>query len=91
MPAARHCRHCLGDCPGDCLIGISGRCIGGLERPSVRDRFARQQVLTRKWWHRVFSGIGYADRGRPATSRARPGLAAGPAGTRHAGPRRAAP
>jgi len=29
MPVARHCRHCLGDCPGDCLLGESGRCIHG--------------------------------------------------------------
>jgi hypothetical protein len=29
MPERRHCRHCLGGCPGDCLIGDSGRCSHG--------------------------------------------------------------
>ena len=28
MPGARHCRHCLGDCPGNCLLpGGGGLCI----------------------------------------------------------------
>jgi hypothetical protein len=28
MPAARHCRHCYGDCPGTCLLpGTGGLCI----------------------------------------------------------------
>jgi len=27
MPEYRHCRHCLGGCPGDCLIGDSGRSV----------------------------------------------------------------
>ena len=57
MPAARHCRHCLGDCPGDCLDGDSGWCIHGWndERPR---QFSWQLLLTRKWWHRFFWGVG---------------------------------
>jgi len=57
MPAARHCRHCLGDCPGDCLIGDSGQCIHGWSTTRPR-QFGWQRLLTRQWWHRVFSGIG---------------------------------
>ena len=55
MPEIRHCRHCWGDCSGDCLVGASGRCIHGWnERPP---RLLTWQVLrTRRWWHRVFWG-----------------------------------
>jgi hypothetical protein len=56
MPAARHCRHCLGDCPGDCLIGESGQCIHGWNAKRPR-RFSWQQLMNRNWWHRVFRGI----------------------------------
>ena len=57
MPEARHCRHCLGDCPGDCLFGDSGLCIHGWnERPPRQ--FSWQMVLTRTWWHRFFRGVG---------------------------------
>lgn len=53
---ARHCRHCLGDCPGDCLMGESGRCIHGWhEKPP--SRFQWQWLLTRKWWRRLFWGV----------------------------------
>jgi hypothetical protein len=62
MPTARHyrrrhCRHCLGNCPGDCLDGDSGWCIHGWndERPR---QFSWQLLLTCKWWHRFFWGIG---------------------------------
>ena len=57
MPEARHCRHCLGDCPGDCLFGDSGQCIHGWNERRPR-QFSWQMVLTRKWWHRIFWGIG---------------------------------
>ena len=57
MPERRHCRHCLGDCPGDCLIGDSGRCIHGWNHKHSR-QFSLQLVLTRKWWHRLFRCIG---------------------------------
>lgn len=50
----RHCRHCLGDCPGNCLIG-GGLCIHGWNEKPPR-RFNWQLVLTRRWWHRVFWG-----------------------------------
>jgi len=57
MPEVRHCRHCLGDCPGNCLIGDTGRCMHGWSEKPPR-QFRWQLVLTRKWWHRVFWGIG---------------------------------
>ena len=57
MPGIRHCRHCWGDCPGDCLFGESGRCIHGWNEKRPR-RFSWQLLLTRKWWHRVFWGTG---------------------------------
>jgi hypothetical protein len=56
MPERRHCRHCLGDCPGDCLFD-SGRCIHGWHDKPQR-QFTWQLLLTRKWWHRVFWGTG---------------------------------
>jgi hypothetical protein len=51
----RHCRHCLGDCPGTCLIGESGQCIHGWNTKHHR-QFRPQLVLSRRWWHRVFWG-----------------------------------
>jgi len=58
MPAARHCRHCLGDCPGDCLLpGGGGRCI---HQPLPR-RTAREQIRligTRRFWRRLLWGPG---------------------------------
>jgi hypothetical protein len=55
MPVARHCRHCLGDCPGSCLIDEQGRCIHGWSGTRPR-QFRWQLVLTRKWWQRVLYG-----------------------------------
>jgi hypothetical protein len=45
MPAIHHCRHCYGDCPGDCLIpGGGGACIH--RRASVS---FRQQLRIWLW------------------------------------------
>jgi hypothetical protein len=54
MPEIRHCRHCWGDCPGDCLLGESGQCIHGWNEKRPR-QFGRK-LLSRRWWHRVFWG-----------------------------------
>jgi len=57
MPEAsriRHCRHCAGDCPGDCLLDDM-RCIHGWNGKHPR-QFRLQQLLTKRWWHRVFWG-----------------------------------
>jgi hypothetical protein len=58
MPEARHCRHCTGDCEGTCLIGDSGLCLHGWDHKPQWRRFSWQMVLTRRWWHRVFWGVG---------------------------------
>jgi hypothetical protein len=62
MPEARqfrHCRHCAGGCPGDCLLG-DGQCIHGWneKRPG---QFTWQALLTRRLWDRVLWGV----HGRP--------------------------
>jgi hypothetical protein len=49
----RHCRHCLGDCPGDCLLD-DGQCIHGWN--GKRPGLTWQVLLTRRWWHRVLWG-----------------------------------
>lgn len=57
MPEVRHCRHCLRDHEGDCLLGDTGRCIHGWnEKPPLRFRW--QLLLTRRWWHAVLWGSG---------------------------------
>jgi len=58
MPAARHCRHCMGACDGDCLLpGDIGLCI---HRPLPRRPFrARLRLIgTRQFWRRLLWGPG---------------------------------
>jgi hypothetical protein len=58
MTAARHCRHCLGDCQGDCLLpGGSGLCI---HRPVPRrgPRERARLIATRRFWRRLLWGPG---------------------------------
>jgi hypothetical protein len=50
---ARHCRHCAGNCPGDCLLA-SGQCIHDWN--GRRPPFTWQLLLARRWWHRVLWG-----------------------------------
>ncbi len=56
MPALGHCRHCLGNCPGSCLLpGGEGLCIHQpTPKLTARQRLAR--VRTRRFWHSVFWG-----------------------------------
>jgi hypothetical protein len=58
MGGARHCRHCLGDCPGDCLLpGQSGLCIHNpTPRMALRDRLLL--IGSRRFWKRVLWGRG---------------------------------
>jgi hypothetical protein len=51
-----HCRHCYGDCNGECLLpGGEGRCIHKpVPKRTVGQRLA--QLRTRQLWHRVFWG-----------------------------------
>ena len=51
----RHCRHCAGNCPGDCLRDDSGRCMHGWNEKPPR-QLGWQLLLTRNWWRRVFWG-----------------------------------
>gem|GEM_PF-1553907 len=59
MPSARHCRHCFGDCPGDCLrpgyTADTGLCI---HNPFPRRPWQERVRLlgSRRWWRRVFLG-----------------------------------
>ena len=57
MAAVRHCRHCWGDCLGDCVLGDTGLCIHDWHRMATR-RMQARWLLSRKWWQRVFWGIG---------------------------------
>jgi hypothetical protein len=57
MPVARHCRHCWGDCPGDCLMpGEMGLCI---HKPNRRLTNHERMLLLvdRRFWRRVFWGV----------------------------------
>jgi hypothetical protein len=57
MTRPRHCRHCAGDCPGDCLIDDAGvMCIHGWNQRPPRE-FRWQILINRRWWRRVFWGI----------------------------------
>jgi hypothetical protein len=56
MPAVAHCRHCFGDCPGDCLLpGGGGLCI---HKPFPKMTLGERLALlrTRRFWRRVFRG-----------------------------------
>jgi hypothetical protein len=60
-PSPRHCRHCLGNHSGDCLLG-DGQCIHGWNEK--RPRLSPWQLLrSRRWWHRVLWGGGESPRG----------------------------
>jgi hypothetical protein len=57
MPAVRHCRHCWGECPGDCLIpGAAGLCIHK-PNPRLTSRERMLLLLDRRFWRRVFWGV----------------------------------
>jgi len=51
-----HCRHCLGNCDGTCLLpGGSGLCIHyPVPRRPLREW--PTMIRTRGFWHRVFWG-----------------------------------
>jgi hypothetical protein len=56
MPGARHCSHCLGDCPGDCLLpGDTGLCIHH-PVPRLPWQVRVRSLGSRRWWRRVFWG-----------------------------------
>jgi hypothetical protein len=51
---ARHCRHCAGNCRGECMLG-DGQCIHGWNGHRPR-HFTWRVLLMRRWWHRVLWG-----------------------------------
>jgi hypothetical protein len=58
MPT-RHCRHCWGDCAGDCLLpgpaGAAGLCIHQ-PNPSLPWPVRFRLLTTRQFWRRFFLG-----------------------------------
>lgn len=59
MPTVRHCRHCWGNCDGECLLpgaaGAAGLCIHNPNpRLSWRDRLVL--VRAKGFWRRFFWG-----------------------------------
>jgi hypothetical protein len=52
----RHCRHCWGNCPGNCLVpGQPGACI---HAPAKLPLSTRVMLLgSRRFWRRVFWGV----------------------------------
>jgi hypothetical protein len=59
MSPVSHCRHCLGDCAGDCLVDDTGWCIHGGNRANrgLSWRLRVQLLGSRRWWRRVFWGV----------------------------------
>jgi hypothetical protein len=55
--AVRHCRHCLGDCAGDCLVDDTGLCIHGTGKSRLPWRLRVRLLGSRRWWRRVFWGV----------------------------------
>ena len=56
MPVVAHCRHCFGDCGGECLLpGGGGVCI---HKPVPKRTLSERLALlrTRRFWSRVFRG-----------------------------------
>jgi hypothetical protein len=48
MTAVRHCGHCWGDCPGDCLLDDTGMCIHNANTMMIRQLRA-QRPLSLRW------------------------------------------
>ena len=56
MTAVRHCRHCWGNCLGDCVLDYSaGMCIHGRDG-AKRMRMQPQWLVNRRWWRWVLWG-----------------------------------
>jgi len=55
MATIRHCRHCWGDCRGECLLDETGICIHGANSSLPWPMRARS-VLSRRWWRRILWG-----------------------------------
>jgi len=54
MTVVRHCRHCWGDCLGDCLLGDTGLCIHNVNARMIRQARARRRLLSPAWLRMLF-------------------------------------
>ena len=65
MPVMAHCRHCYGDCGGNCLLpgaaGGAGLCI---HQPVPDRTFGERLTLlrTRQFWRRILWGVRAEER-----------------------------
>jgi len=55
MTAVRHCRHCWGACPGDCVLDDTGMCVHNVNARMMKQLRA-QRPLTPKWLRMLFRG-----------------------------------
>jgi hypothetical protein len=55
MTVVRHCRHCWGGCPGDCLLDDTGTCIHNAHVTMMRQTRARRR-LSPAWLRMLFRG-----------------------------------
>jgi hypothetical protein len=55
MVVVRHCRHCWGDCPGDCLVDDKGTCIHNVYPSMVKQK--RPRVLSPRWLRMLFRSV----------------------------------
>ena len=54
----RHCRHCWGNCPGNCLLPGLDVCVHDAGRgPKMPLRLWVRAVGTRRFWRRVLLGV----------------------------------
>ena len=56
MTAVRHCRHCWGDCLGDCLLDDTGLCIHNVKSKMMRQQRRRRLLLSPMWLLRQLRG-----------------------------------
>ena len=54
MTVVRHCRHCWGDCLGDCLLDDTGLCIHNVNARMIRQARARRRLLSPAWLRMLF-------------------------------------
>ena len=55
MTVVRHCRHCWGDCLGDCLLDDTGTCLHNVHTRKMRQTRARR-LLSPAWLRMLFRG-----------------------------------
>jgi hypothetical protein len=55
MTAVRHCRHCWGDCLGDCLLDDTDLCIHNVDS-RMMSQLRRRRLRNPMWLLRLFRG-----------------------------------